>query len=226
LINEIQLARNAVKQYEIKYQMYLVQKREKEAALEKLKEYPEDLEEMLGYADAAYSLALTFETNMANYSKAKDAYDKALAELQGLKDELEDWTKGRNAVADLRVKVKGYLLPSLNAVASKLINEMTGGELSWIVVNDQFEITVEGQRLETLSGAGKAVANLALRIALGQVLTNRVFSVMMLDEIDASCDEDRAKYIATCLKNLTKSIKQVIQVSHKTGLVADHYVRL
>jgi hypothetical protein len=42
-----------------------------------------------------------------------------------------------------------------------------------IVVDEEFDVTVDGQALDTLSGSGKAVANLALRLGLGQVLTNR-----------------------------------------------------
>ena len=50
--------------------------------------------------------------------------------------------------------------------------------------------------LETLSGSGKACANLALRIGLGQVLTNKVVSLFIGDEIDASMDTERAYFHA------------------------------
>lgn len=222
----IQKQRLEYAQYQTRLQAYNEQLEDQKRAQAELKRFPEELDQLLGEREASYITVLNYENNLEHYQKAKEAYDKAMEQLQALRDELQDWDNGRKAVVDLRAKVKGYLLPSLNSVASLLIQQMTGGELSWIVVNEDFDITVEGQRLETLSGAGKAVANLALRIGLGQVLTNRVFSVMMLDEIDASCDDDRAQYIAGCMMNLTKTIKQVIQVSHKAGLVADHHVRL
>jgi DNA repair protein SbcC/Rad50 len=44
---------------------------------------------------------------------------------------------------------------------------MTGGQRSVVVVDQEFDVTVDGQRLDTLSGSGKAVANLALRLGLG-----------------------------------------------------------
>lgn len=170
--------------------------------------------------------ALNYDAAATLYVTANTKYQEAMAMLAGYKIALTDWQNGKAAVVELRARIKGFLLPSLNSVASHLINEMTGGELSWIVMNDQFEILVEGQRLETLSGAGKGVANLALRLALGQVLTNRVFSSVVLDEIDGASDDDRAAYTRNCLRALTGTIKQVIQVSHKQGLEADHYVRL
>ncbi len=225
-IKAIQNARQKVSKYEIQMEAYKQQLAYKTAQQEELGEFSETLDADIQFLDKAYAEALNYETNLASFIKAKEAYDKALASLQLLKEELTDWENGRQAIVDLRAKVKGYLLPSLNSVASTLLNQMTGGEMKWIVMNDQGELSVDGQAIETLSGAGKAVANLALRIGLGQVLTNRVFSALFLDEIDAACDEDRAKYIAGCLMNLTKTIKQIIQVSHKQGLPADQYVRL
>lgn len=218
--------RRLLVQYEVQKQAYDVAAKEKKDAEERLEYFRASLDQEYEDTDKNYILALNYENNLAHYKTAKLGYDLAVAQLDSLKAELLEWTNARQAVVDLRAKVKGYLLPSLNTVASLLINQMTGGELSMINIDEAFNITVDGQRLETLSGAGKAVANLAIRIGLGQVLTNRVFSVVMLDEIDASCDDERASYIAQCMKNLTKTIKQVIQVSHKSGLVADHNVRL
>lgn len=175
---------------------------------------------------AAHLLACSVaEAQLITYQKNLTTYHTNLNKVLKLKEEADQWGRAKQAIVELRTRVKGYLLPSLNKVATNLISSMTGGELSWITVNDNFDITVEGQRLETLSGAGKAVANLALRIALGQVLTNRVFSVMMLDEIDADCDQNRAAFVAQCMRRLTGQISQVIQISHKQ-IEADHYVKL
>ena len=84
---------------------------------------------------------------------------------------------------------------------------------------------MDGQPLNTLSGSGKAVANLAIRLGLGQVLTNKTFSVFLADEIDAAMDADRAGYTAECLSNLTGSIAQIVLVSHKT-LSAQHHIEM
>src|SRR6266481_4565515 len=83
----------------------------------------------------------------------------------------------------------------------------------------------DGQPLDTLSGSGKAVANLAIRIGLGQALTNNVMSLFMADEIDAAIDDERATSTGECLQNPTKVIKQILLVSHKTP-DADHYIDL
>ncbi len=79
----------------------------------------------------------------------------------------------------------------------------------------------DGQRLDTLSGSGKAVANLALRLGLGQVLTNNVLSLFVGDEIDASMDDDRAGDLHNCIQGLAGKISQIIHISHKPGVEAD-----
>jgi DNA repair exonuclease SbcCD ATPase subunit len=98
---------------------------------------------------------------------------------------------------------------------------MTGGQRSLIEVDQEFDVTVDGQAFSTLSGFGKAVANLALRLGLGQVLTNNVLSVFVGDEIDASMDEDRAENLHNCIQCLAGKISQIIHISHKTGVEAD-----
>lgn len=173
-----------------------------------------------------HNMCVIHEANAGRYVKDKLVWEAKQGELILMEEERTSWGNARKAVTDLRAKVKAYLLPSLNTVASLLMCEMTGGVLNTIVVDDTFEISVAGQRLETLSGAGKAIANLALRIGLGQVLTNKTFGVLLADEVDASMDDEQATYVAACLRRLTKQIPQIIQVSHKKDLIADCYVRL
>src|SRR5262249_13203727 len=91
--------------------------------------------------------------------------------------------KGQGGLTGLRSMVKGHLVPALSRVASHLLAQMTGGQRSAIVVDQEFDVLVDGQRLDTLSGSGKALANLALRLGLGQVLTNNVLSLFIGDEI-------------------------------------------
>lgn len=195
-------------------------------AVESLKSFPTTLETKFAELTALYPLCLAYEIKLSVFAKDTVVFQETQEEIAAQKALLNDWEKAKKAVLDLRTNVKAHLLPSLNSVASYLINDMTGGVLTWIKVDENFEVEVEGQRLELLSGSGRAVANLALRLALGQVLTNKVFSVVLLDEIDASMDNERAAYIAQCLRNLTQTIKQVILISHKPETEANQHIRL
>jgi exonuclease SbcC len=214
------------RQYLQALQTFNEAKLKRDTAATALADLPADLDKQVLQAHKDWLGRRDYEMALTVYQKAKALYDAQLAEVTTCRENLEDWGKAKQAVATLRQRVKGYLLPSLNKVASHLLQTMTAGVLNWIVVSEDFNITVDGQRLETLSGAGKSVANLALRIGLGRVLTGKTFNVLLLDEIDASCDDARASAIAESLQRLTGQIKQIIQVSHKQGLVADQYVRL
>ncbi len=186
-----------------------------------LEEKQKRFEELEGWIETAEDLsqrvteARVYESALSTYQRAKRVYEANKAVYDGLVIKADKYLDSRKAVSDLKVKIKTHLLPSLNSVASMLLNQMTGGERYKVDIDADFEILIDDQRIHTLSGSGKAVANLAIRLALGQILTNRVFSVFMADEIDASMDEDRAEHTAQALRRLTSHVSQVIQVTHK-----------
>lgn len=159
--------------------------------------------------------AQQFERDLARFRSDMVDYESRLEQVADLTNRSEEFLKAREIIKALKVSVKSHLLPSLNKVASVLLSQMTGGERYLVEVDDDFEIMIDGQRIATLSGSGKAVANLAIRVALGQILTNRVFSVFMADEVDAAMDDDRAAYTAQALRRLTENVGQVVLVTHK-----------
>lgn len=167
----------------------------------------------------------SYDKTYATFLPVKQAYQDGMDRLTVLAAQGQQYGAAKGALLDLKGRVKTYLVPSLSRVASHLVQRMTGGALQTVTVDDDFNITVDGKSIDGMSGAEKAAANLALRIGLGQVLTHRVFSTFMADEIDASMDDERAQFTAQCLRNLTSSISQIILVSHKEP-DTDHYIRL
>lgn len=174
---------------------------------------------------ATLTEAVAYESRLEHYEEARKAFAEQEQRVAEKRAQQEQWANTRVALRALKAKIKNYLIPSLNSVASVLLSQMTGGFRNEIRIDENFEILVDGQLLNTLSGSGKAAANLAIRLGLGQVLTNRTFSVLMADEIDASMDADRAGFTAECLSNLTKSISQIILVSHKP-ISAMHHIEV
>ncbi len=172
-----------------------------------------------------FQAARIYEDRVAVHGTALAAYETRLEDIGKRKAQEEGYRKGKEALTILRRLVKQHLVPSLNKVASHYLSKMTGGQRNLIEVNEDFDITVDGQALNTLSGSGKAVANLALRLGLGQVLTNNVFSVFLGDEIDASMDKDRAHNTALALEYLAERISQILLVTHKYPQ-ADYYIEL
>lgn len=203
------------------FQKYQEIKKEKEPRLLELKESSTSL--------ATYKNILNvinqYETLRNSYEIQMRAVQESLSAKVKLEEENDTLTSVKKALQELKPRIKLYLIPSLNVVSSRLITQMSGGQRNDIKVTEDFDIIVDGQPVETLSGSGKAIANLSVRIALGTVLTNKVFSVFLADEIDASMDQSRSENTAECLKALKDTFKQIILVSHK-DLDVDHKIIL
>lgn len=191
----------------------------------------QEIKELTGCEDQLTTLRLVTSNSrmhdqaVKNYDEASTIMIKRRVEINSLEEGLKTTENIKKGLKDLKPRVKMFLVPSLNKVASSLISQMTKGERTNIQIDEQFNIKVDGQAIEELSGSGKSVANLAIRIGLGTVLTNKVFSVFLADEIDAAMDKDRAAFTSECLRNLNDTIKQIVIVSHQQP-EADYYITL
>jgi DNA repair exonuclease SbcCD ATPase subunit len=152
---------------------------------------------------------------MNQYQQELARYEQHQAEVERMKASLQDHLAAQAGLKAVKVRVKNYLLPSLNRAASYLVNEMTGGERSSVALDDSFEVEVDGQPLRTLSGSGQDITNLAIRLGLGQILTHKVLPLFMVDEHDAGMDWERATHTHKCLTKITPQIGQLLIVSHK-----------
>lgn len=167
----------------------------------------------------------TYEEQLRQYEVNKSSYDNEKKELDNLQAKADGYIKGAEALKDVRLEAKQHLVPSLSRVASHLLSDMTDGKRSRIEVDENFDVTVDSQHVRTLSGSGISVVNLALRIALGQVLTQKIVPLFLADEIDADADAERSQAIHASLKKLTKTLDKVIVISHK-DLQGDHNIIL
>jgi exonuclease SbcC len=196
----------------------------KATALARLSEIG-DVDQQVANLNDAYQAAILYEGMLNLYERTKATYDVLVEKIAVARVKADQYKRAKDALTTLKAMVKSHLVPSLSKCASVLLSQMTGGQRALIEVNEDFDVKVDGQDLDELSGSAKAVANLSIRIALGMVLTQRVFPVLMADEVDAAMDIDRAGFTAECLRGLLGKIAQVILVSHKR-LEADHYVEL
>jgi DNA repair exonuclease SbcCD ATPase subunit len=166
-----------------------------------------------------------YNAALVRFAKDEASYTTGMTRVVQLETEASQYRLVHEAMTRIRSKVKQFLLPSLNRVASVLMARLTGGARTSVIIDDEFEILVDGQKVNTLSGSGKACANLAIRIALGQVLVSGVMSVFLGDEIDGSMDSFRAEETALTLRNLVNTVSQILVVSHKNP-EADHKIIL
>jgi DNA repair exonuclease SbcCD ATPase subunit len=186
------------------------------------KHSPEDL-------NAAYTAAVVYERELARYEADKQRFDELSAEIAEKQERADAFTAGAKGLVEARRTLKAFLAPSLSRVASKIIGEMTTNAerpLETIIVDEDMNITADGQDVSTFNGAHATMINLALRLALGQVLVARVFPVFIGDELDSDADEANAQAIADALMACREQLRQVVIISHKRLEGVDHQVAL
>ncbi len=158
-----------------------------------------------------------YETDLQNWT----------ARCTETETEIEAYKLEVSVLTELMAKIKSELLPNVNQVASKLLTLMSDGMHTELELTDDMDILVGGVTVDALSGSGKSIAHLALRLSLAQILTTGVFPVFIADEVDASMTDTRSRLTLEALRlMLTKTVKQLIIISHKTLDDVDHVIQL
>lgn len=166
-------------------------------------------------AHGRISQARTFESELVRYNTELEHWQSGQERSRAERELAEGFARGSQSLLATRTRVKQELAPELSRAASTLLSAMTAGERRAVDVDEDFNILVDGQPLQTLSGSGKSVVNLALRIGLGQVLTSKVLPIFLGDEIDKDMDQLRAGSTHETMQNLRAYLKQIILVTHK-----------
>ena len=100
------------------------------------------------------------------------------------------------ALSDLRGELNATLRPDLSELASAFLRDLTNGRYTELELNEDYGATLldDGDPKAVISGGEEDVANLALRLAISQMIAERAgqpLSLLVLDEIFGSLDEDR-----------------------------------
>lgn len=224
---------NDLQQYEKDFSVYKEKLNQWEVLSAKYNELAQKFDGYnLQWAETRKNELAVYYENTRRYEEKKKEYDQKKAEydrILGRATEMDQQETRYKTAADnlktMKVKIKGYVLPSLQKVSSILLSEMSDGLFQKVEIDPDFNILVEDREINLFSGSEQAMINLALRLGLGQVLTHRAFSVFIGDEIDASMRDERAQLTADCLRKISKYIKQVILISHR-DIDADHFINL
>jgi len=171
-------------------------------------------------------------TNLRNKNelneKELESKREQMAGLEKTARELEECRSGQyygQKLGSLFSEFRNYLIvrikPTLAEISSQLIKEMTSEKYSLIDLDDQYNLKLmdSGQYydIERFSGGEKDLANLCLRLAISQALTESAGlerSFVILDEVFGSQDNDRRDLIIDALGNLKRYFPQMILVTH------------
>ena len=123
------------------------------------------------------------------------------------------------ALTDLRTELNSTLRPDLSELASGFIRDLTSGRYTDLELDEDYAATLidDGDPKAVISGGEEDVANLALRLAISQMIAERAgqpLSLLILDEIFGSLDEDRRGAVVDLLRSLADRFPQVILITH------------
>lgn len=123
------------------------------------------------------------------------------------------------ALSDLRGELNATLRPDLSDLASAFLRDLTHGRYTELELNEDYGTTLldDGDPKAVISGGEEDIANLALRLAISQMIAERAgqpLSLLVLDEIFGSLDEDRRVAVVDLLRSLADRFPQVILITH------------
>lgn len=136
------------------------------------------------------------------------------------------------AFTDLRSDLNAELRPALSDAASVFLTEMTEGRYSSLDLDEEYNarVLVGDEERQVISGGEEDMVNLALRLAISQMISQRAgqpLSLLVLDEIFGSLDEERRVSVVELLRGLTDKFPQIILISHVESITGlDRMIRV
>ncbi len=186
----------------------------------------------LAQARAAGELAAAL-AHRAEVERRRQERERRLAEVQRLADESLLEHELDRALGDLRTELNDALRPDLSELASRFLRDLTAGRYSDLELDPDYLATIveDGEPKRVISGGEEDVANLALRLAISQMIAERAgqpLSLLVLDEIFGSLDDERRASVMELLQSLRDRFPQVILITHiesvRDGF--DHILRM
>jgi exonuclease SbcC len=175
---------------------------------------------------AALRAAETAERAHADLQKAQE-HAEALQRDRRLHDELD------REFTDLRTDLNNDLRPELSELASAFLDELTEHRYAELELDDEYNVLVleDGRPKPVISGGEEDVANLALRLAISQMIAERAgqsFSLLVLDEVFSALDDARRLHVVALLRQLQDRFEQVILITHVElgGFDMDRVIRV
>jgi exonuclease SbcC len=127
------------------------------------------------------------------------------------------------AFSDLRRDLNAELRPELQARAAGFLSDLTDGRYADVEITEDYQAAIiEGAEVKpVISGGEEDVLNLALRLAISQMIADRAgqpLSLLVLDEIFGSLDDARRQSVLELLRAIGDRFPQVIVITHVEGL--------
>ncbi len=124
-------------------------------------------------------------------------------------------------MSDFRTFLISRIRPTLSSYTSDFFNRLTNGKYPEVEIDEKYDLQIydEGElyNISRFSGGEEDLANLCLRLAISEVITERaggVFNFIILDEIFGSQDSIRRQNIMRALNTLSSKFRQIFLITH------------
>jgi DNA repair protein SbcC/Rad50 len=119
----------------------------------------------------------------------------------------------------LRTEVTTELRPELSAIASGFLAALTDGRYTELELDEHYQVVVldGGRPKPVISGGEEDLTNLALRLAISQMIAERNgqrLNLLVLDEIFGALDEQRQANVVELLRSLCARFDQILIITH------------
>jgi exonuclease SbcC len=159
------------------------------------------------------------EEGMAAVTRRREERARREAEARQAARELALYNELDRAFTDLRTDLNQQLRPDLSEIASAFLRDLSGGRYGELELDEDYVATIveAGEPKPVISGGEEDIANLALRLAISQMIADRAgqpLSLLVLDEIFGSLDEEHRSAVVDLLRSLADRFPQVILITH------------
>jgi exonuclease SbcC len=141
------------------------------------------------------------------------------AEVKGAKRDLLLREELDRAFTDLRTDLNATLRPELSEIGSAFVRDLSRGRYADLELDEDYRVALleDGEVKPVISGGEEDIVNLALRLAISQMIADRAgqpLSLLVLDEVFGSLDEERRSAVLELLRGLGDRFPQVILITH------------
>ncbi|MCX6661486.1 MAG: SMC family ATPase [Euryarchaeota archaeon] len=192
-----------------------------QGTLEKLDEIKEkqqkitiELKEQEGEKKLIDQQIKTYEQNIEDQQRLEK-------KLENERTEAQHYSMLSEVMESFRTYLISQIRPMLSAHASELFDELTDWKYSQIELDEDYDLLIYDHgvayTIERFSGGEEDLANLCIRLAISEIITERagsVFQFVILDEIFGSQDQIRKQNIIKTLNGFSSKFKQIFLITH------------